>query len=126
MKIAVATDDKKTIASHFGRAEGFMIYLAQDGEILSGEFRPNLFTGHSLGLENQGTAHHSHGPILAALCDCTVVISHGMGQRIYNDLSESGIEALITDENDCEQAAQLYIAGKLVNRPELGCDHKHK
>jgi predicted Fe-Mo cluster-binding NifX family protein len=126
MKIAVATDDQKTIASHFGRASGFMIYSTGNGEILSREFRPNLFTGHSLGLESQGNAHQSHGPILAALRDCTVVISHGMGRRIYNDLSQSGIEAFIIEENDCEQAARLYLDGKLVNHPELGCDHKHK
>lgn len=126
MKIAVATDDRRNIASHFGRAGGFIIFTAHNGQILTEEFRPNLFTGHALGLKEHGSNHHSHAPILAALRDCAAVISHGMGRRIYNDLAEAGIEAVITEITDCEQAAALYLKGELVNHPELGCDHRHK
>jgi len=125
MKIGVATDDQVNIASHFGRAQGFMIYVIDKGSVVSQEFRPNSFTAHSQRMESHGAGHHSHEPILAALRDCMAVIASGMGRRIYDDLCNAGIEAFITNETECEKAAQLYLQGKLINHPERGCDHNH-
>ena len=123
MKIAVVSDDRKTIASHFGRTRGFEIFGIEDGKIGDREYRPNTFTGHARGFEGADHAVDRHGPILAALADCKVVISHGMGRRIYDDLKQADIEVFITDETDVEKAVELYIAGELIDRPELGCDH---
>ncbi len=114
------------MASHFGQAMGFMIFHVENGKVISNEFRPNTFTGHALGLAETGNAHHHHGPILPALSDCQAVISHGMGRRIFDDLCNAGIDAIITDEENIERAIALYVEGKLINRPELGCQHHHK
>jgi len=35
MKIAIASDDGKTISSHFGRTKGFVIFEVEDKEIKS-------------------------------------------------------------------------------------------
>jgi predicted Fe-Mo cluster-binding NifX family protein len=86
----------------------------------------NTFSGHARGLEGAGHEIDRHGLILSALRDCTAIISHGMGQRIYQDLHHAGIEAIITDETDAEQALQLYVDGELEDRPELGCRHDHE
>ena len=123
MKIAIASDDRKTISSHFGRTKGFVIFEVEGKKIKGQEYRLNTFTGHARGLEGRHEANH-HGPILDALSDCKVVISRGMGRRIYNDLKEAGIEVLITEEMDVEKALDLYLSGKLVDKPEMGCDHK--
>ncbi len=123
MKIAIASDDKRSIASHFGRTRGFVIYQIVDGKIKGREYRPNTFTGHARGLEGAGHSVDRHGPILNALSDCKVVISHGMGRRIYDDLKSANIEAFITSETDVEKAVELYLKDKLIDRPELGCEH---
>ncbi|RKZ29636.1 iron-molybdenum cofactor biosynthesis protein [bacterium] len=123
MKVAIVTDDKKTIASHFGRAAGFVIYEIENTEIINEEYRPNTFTGHARGMEDAGHRLDPHGPVLAALADCDVVISHGMGRRIYNDLKSANVEVFITEETNIANALDSFIKGSLVDRPELGCDH---
>lgn len=124
-KIAIASDDEQTIAPHFGRTRGFKIFEIQDNEIKSQEYRLNTFTGHARGLEGARHEVDRHGPILAALQDCSVVISHGMGRRIYEDLKAFNIQVFITDETDVQAALELYLKGKLVDHPELGCCHGH-
>jgi predicted Fe-Mo cluster-binding NifX family protein len=59
-----------------------------------------------------------HGPILEALKDCQVVISHGMGRRIHEDLRSAGIEAFITDETSVDEALSFYLKGELEDRIE--------
>ncbi|UCG28472.1 MAG: hypothetical protein JSV24_03680 [Bacteroidales bacterium] len=125
MKIAIASDDGKTIASHFGRARGFVLLDIINDKISSGEYLTNTFTGHARGLEGQDHHQDRHGPIMKALEECNVVISHGMGRRIYIELQEAGKEVFITTETDVKSAADLYLRGKLVDRPDLGCDHHH-
>lgn len=125
MKIAIASDDEKTISSHFGRTRGFAVFNIEGGAVTSKEYRPNTFTGHARGLEGNHHADH-HGPILNALSDCKAVISNGMGRRIYDDLQSIGIEVFITDERDVESALKLYLSGKLIDKPEKSCHHKHE
>jgi len=123
MKIAVASDDALTIAAHFGRTRGFLIYETEEGEIKGREYRPNDFTGHAQGLHLAGAHHNPHGGILEALGDCRVVISHGMGRRLYDDLRNHGIEAFIVRERDADLAVKLYLEQKLKDDPESGCEH---
>jgi predicted Fe-Mo cluster-binding NifX family protein len=125
MKIAIVSDDGENLSSHFGRTKGFVVFEVEGKEIKGQEYRPNTFTGHARGLEGKHDADH-HGPILSALKDCKVVISHGMGMRIYDDLKGIGIEVFITDETNIKNALSLYLEGQLINRPELGCPHEHK
>jgi len=48
MKIAVPTDDGKTISQHFGRARSFAIFEVENGEIVSKELIDSN-TPHSRG-----------------------------------------------------------------------------
>ncbi len=114
MKIAIASDDGKVIASHFGRTRGFIIFESDIKSIGKPEYRLNTFTGHARGQEGADHSLDRHAPILAALSDCQVVISHGMGRRIYEDLKQANIEVFITDETDAERSVELYIQGKLI------------
>jgi len=123
MNIAIASNDGITIASHFGKTRGFVIFDVQDEKIIKQLYRENTFTGHARGLSGQGHEVDRHGPILEALKDCNVVISKGMGRRIYDDMRQAGIEVFITDEINVKNAFGRYIKNELVDRPELGCDH---
>ena len=126
MKVAIASDDEKTISSHFGRTRGFVIFEIEEKEVRNREYRFNTFTGHVRGLEDAGHGIDRHGPILEALSDCKVVISHGRGRRIYDDLKNAGIEVIVTDETNIQDALDLYTNGKLIHRPDITCPQKHK
>jgi predicted Fe-Mo cluster-binding NifX family protein len=127
MKIAFASDDSRTIAGHFGRARGFLIVELRNKDVVSREYRSNVFTGHARGLNGQHGHNHDdrHGPILDALKDCNIVVSHGMGRRIYEDLIVGGIAPFITNETEIDQALALFNEGRLDNVPHLACDQGH-
>ncbi len=74
-------------------------------------------------MENTGQHANRHGPILTALADCQVVISRGMGRRIYDDLTAVGIEVFVTELTDAGEAIEQYIKGTPVDRPDLSCNH---
>jgi predicted Fe-Mo cluster-binding NifX family protein len=125
MKIAIASDDGKTISPHFGKAEGFVIFEVHGQEVRSSGYRQNSFTGHALGIES----HHRedrHKTIIEALRDCDVVISRGMGRRLYEDLKNAGINPLITDEDSVDKAIEMYMKGMLADNPEKSCKHKEE
>lgn len=119
MRIAVATDDGTHIAAHTGRCAGFAIFDEANGDVVSVEVRPNTFTGHARGQcggesHAEGHSHHSHGSLLDALGDCAVLISHGMGPRLYQDLQAHGIGAVICRETEAQTAARKFARGELT------------
>jgi predicted Fe-Mo cluster-binding NifX family protein len=123
MKIAVASDDEITIAQHFGRTKGFVIVELENGSITNREYRENNFTSHGRGPKNYEPEPGRHGPILEALKDCDVIISHGMGKRLLSDLKVAVIEICCTEEMYVARAINYYAAGILDNNLELVCDH---
>ena len=58
-------------------------------------------------------SHNSHGGILGALKDCQVVISGGMGRRLYIDFEQAKKEVFISNEVIAEKAVELYLLGQL-------------
>jgi len=127
MKIAVASMDGKKISPHFGRSACFVIYSIQAQTVQQREVRTNRMTGHGQG-ECQGEHHadpgagrHSHGPILQALHDCETVIAQGMGRRMVEDFSRSGIQVFLTDETEADRAVELLLAGRLQVDPNRMC-----
>ena len=123
MKIAIASDDEKNIASHLGRAEGFIIVDLENGKVMNREYRINDFTGHMRGQKESGRDAGRHDSVMATLKGCKAIISHGMGRRLISDLEVARIKTYLTEEIDIERAIKLYINGTLDNNWELGCKH---
>ena len=128
MKIAIPTDDKSTICSHFGRASGFMVYRIVDRAVVETEYRQNTFTGHAQGHHHEHNHHggdhqHSHAAILQALGDCEIVIAKGMGRRIYNDFEQWKILVFITKENNLNAAIDAFLKNTLDSDIEQLCKH---
>jgi predicted Fe-Mo cluster-binding NifX family protein len=127
MKIAVATEQGKTISDHFGRSPYFAIIEIENGKVINQSMRQNSFTGHFRG-HHEGHQHrehyhgtgdsHDHDSVAEGLSDCSVVISHGMGRRAWEDLRARGIEMIVTDETEVEEAVRMYLAGELQDRVE--------
>lgn len=123
MKVAIASDDGREISAHFGRTLGFVVFKIENKQIISQEYRPNTFTGH---MSHHGGEHNhisTHSAIVEALKDCSVVISNGMGRRLYDDLTDAGIKPIITTERDVQKAIQLFINSELKDNPDKGCSH---
>lgn len=130
MRIAIPSDNGVNIASHTGRAQGFVVYDVEKEQAVKVEYRTNSYTPHAKGECTGGHEHnhhnhnHSHDDLLGALHDCQIMIAHGMGPRLVRDLSQRNIKVVFCDEADAERAATAYAAGKLDANRESRCDHR--
>ncbi|MBS4015669.1 MAG: iron-molybdenum cofactor biosynthesis protein [Candidatus Latescibacteria bacterium] len=125
MKIAFASDDEKTIAGHFGRTRGFVIFDIEDKEIKKQEYRINTFTGHARGIKDSQHNHNWHSPVLEAMKDCHVIVTQGMGVSMYNYLIQAKIQVFITKMSDIKSALNSYLQDELDNNLHFECGHKH-
>ncbi len=129
MKIAVVTEDEKTISQHFGRATWYKVFTIEDGKITGSEKRAKM--GHQQFAE-QDSQHGPHaGPhgfdapsqqrhasMAAAISDCQVIIAGGMGMGAYESLKGFNIESIITDKTDIDEAINSYLNCNLPNLME--------
>jgi predicted Fe-Mo cluster-binding NifX family protein len=131
VRIAVASDDGVSIAGHFGRCAGFLVYDVDNGDVKKLDYRLNSF-GHHLhdqdGRHGHGhdhahsEEHHSHSGFMHTLADCQAVICRGMGRRVVADLAAGGIEPAITSESiSAHEAAALYAIGTLSASSDSNC-----
>jgi predicted Fe-Mo cluster-binding NifX family protein len=127
MKIAVVTDDHATICAHFGRAQYYEIFTIEQGKIIHREFiqkpshnqfanEPHDEPGYTHG--EGPLARGRHARMLEPILTCQVLIARGMGGGAHNNLVEAGIQPILTDISDIEQAVQAYLDGKLKDHPE--------
>ncbi len=131
MKIAAVTEDGVTISQHFGRAPYYLVLTVKDGKIVSQEKR-NKAEHHALGgvsCHEDASCHDGkhgmdaesqakHAGMLTNILDSQVLLAGGMGYGAYESLKSSGVEPIITDSETIEEAAKLYLDGKLVNLME--------
>ncbi len=128
MKIAVVSDDGKTISQHFGRASYYVVVTAEGGKMTAKETRdkaghhsPGMTEHHHAPGERHGfdaAAQLSHAGMAANIKDAKVVIAGGMGRGAYESLKGFGIEPHLTDVEDIDEAVRLYLEGKLPNLME--------
>jgi predicted Fe-Mo cluster-binding NifX family protein len=136
MKIAAVSNNGTTISAHFGKARSFVIMTVEDGQIVGEEMRQKDECSH--GHHDQGHSHDTntvqtvsvgsaatpatadpHAQALAAIADCDVVLSRGMGRGMYANLQRAGIRTVLTDMSDVHEAVAAFLAGTLPEKPEL-------
>jgi predicted Fe-Mo cluster-binding NifX family protein len=118
MRVAVTSQNRKTITQHAGKCRNFWIYDVDQGEI----------TGKALiSLTMEQSFHESHGAASHPLDGIDVLIAGSMGEGLYLRLSEKGVRPLITDEGDPDVAVNKMLLGLLRVMPVggAGCDHAH-
>ncbi len=107
MKIAVGTDDKKTIRhGHFGESQYYLIYEILNGEIFSNQIRENPYTA------NKSHEHGQATKIVELLHDCQIFMGRSMGARSLRQIAEKNIEVIITTINDADEAVNFYLDSK--------------
>ena len=124
MKIAVVSDDHKTISMHFGRAEFYEVYTIEAGKVTEHETLSRSFPLNPTaavvqpGQEAAHGHHHDHNAMIAPISDCLALIARGMGRGAHDSLQENDIQPIISDLADIQSALDAYIAGTLTNHPE--------
>lgn len=110
MKIAVGTDDKKTIRKgHFGESRYYHVIKILNAQIVGEELRENPY------LES-GKAKKSHGQseeIISLLHDCSLFMARSMGKKSLAEISSRKIDCIFTNIDDIDRAVSLYLDGKL-------------
>lgn len=104
MKIAVTSQNKKTITEHAGRCRKFWVFDIENNRIVNKQL---------LELPKQQSFHDSYPHKAHPLDNIDVLIAGGMGEGLLMRLQGKGIKALITRQTDPEQAVLLYINGSL-------------
>ncbi|RLB16728.1 MAG: hypothetical protein DRG82_08400 [Deltaproteobacteria bacterium] len=103
MKIAIGTDDKKTIRKgHFGESAYFAIVEVVNGEIKSKEIRENPRAG------GEGP-HGESAKILALLEDCELFMARSMGKNSMAKIAENKVDCIITKFPDIDHALQKFL-----------------
>jgi predicted Fe-Mo cluster-binding NifX family protein len=128
MKIAVVTDDMKTISAHFGRAQHYLVFTMENGIITAQEAR---FKAHHSHFVSQQHSHEhaephgsdpqsevKHASMMETIIDCDVLLAGGMGRSAYDDLKLRSIQPVITDIQDAQEAVEAYLAGEIIDHPE--------
>lgn len=115
-KIAFPTDDGLTISVHFGQAHHYKIFTIEDGKVTSAEIREKATHTHGAPASEGG---HPGQKMIEAIQDCQVLISGGMGSPVYERAKQAGLEVILTRSQEIDAAVQDYLAGKLVNVPDL-------
>ncbi len=130
MKIAVITDDGKTISQHFGRAPYYLVLTIEAGEVVNREMRAKL--GHNQfkvqphkeehnGVDHgmDPASHDKHVSMAETIADCKAVLCGGMGMGAYESMRRLDIQPVVTELLDIDAAVQAFIAGKLIDHTEL-------
>lgn len=115
MKIAVTSQNRKTVTGHAGKCRKFWIYEVSDCEVNDKRL---------LELPIEQTFHESHGAGLHPLDGINVLITAGMGDGLQRRLKQKGIMAVATAETDPERAVVDWLNGTLKELPP-GLSHDH-
>jgi len=130
MKIAVITDDGKTISQHFGRAPYYLVLTIEEGKIVNREMRNKMGHNHfsaqphaeeprAAGHGMDSASHHKHVSMAEAIADCKALLCGGMGMGAYESMHKFNIQPVVTDLRDIDTAVQAFIDGKLYDHTEL-------
>ena len=113
MKIAVTSQNRKTITEHAGKCRKFWIYEIDDKTVVKKTM---------LELAKEQSFHESHGAGPHPLDGINVLISGGAGQGLIRRLNNMGIQGLVTAETEPDSAVAHFLNGTL----KLGQSGSHE
>lgn len=116
MKIAVTSQNRKSITEHAGRCRKFWVFITDNNKIVKREL---------LELPKEQSFHESSQHEPHPLDDIDMLIAGDMGQGLMSRLERKGIQSLITKESDPEKAVLLYLKGSLESEQPNPHNHGH-
>lgn len=128
MKIAIATDDGRTVSRHFGRAAQYAVLTVEAGTITARDLRPKFSPHATLAAREEpergphgygAQSDAKHDQMVATIADCSALLCGGMGRGAYERMLANGIRPVVTEIEDAEAAALACEAGTIVDHAEL-------
>ena len=133
MKIAIAIEDETSVSEHLGGAPYFMVVTVENDKIVNKEMREK--PGHKdyadeeehPQLDEKGrhgfgpNASERHKKIHETINDCNILIAGRMGYGAYMDMQSFGMEVVVSDVKDIEEAVSLYLDKKLSHKEDRIC-----
>ena len=127
MKIAVITEDGKTVSQHFGRAPYYQVVTVESGQIVDRVLRDKLGHAHFAHEPHEpggpgrphGTdpaAQSRHARMADAIADCEALLCGGMGMGAYQSMQERGIRPVVTDIESIDEAVKAYVEGRIIDQ----------
>ena len=135
MKIAIPTNDRKTIAKRTGRAAEFAIYHIEDNEIHSIEYQKNIHSHddhgsdegnhkkrggeHGKGQGGGGHKHnhdhnhehgeHNHDELLLVLKDIDILLVRAIGKYMKKTLQKGNVNYQLVKIDDISEILENYL-----------------
>ena len=116
MKIAVTSQNRRTITEHAGRCRKFWLFNIENSKIIDKTL---------IELPKEQAFHESSPHDPHPLDDIDVLITGGMGQGLIMRLEQKSINGLITKEDNPEKAVLLFLKGSLKSERPHQHDHDH-
>lgn len=119
MKIAVTSQNRRTITEHAGKCREFWVYQIEQGQIAGKEL---------LELPIEQSFHESSPHEPHPLDAVQVLIAGGMGHGLIHRLANKGIIGLVTPETDPDRAVAAYLDGSLtvgLSKPHAHGEDEH-
>jgi len=122
MKIAIGTDDKKTIRkSHFGESRYYLVIEILNAQIVGEELRENPYLESGKSKKNHGQPEE----IISLLHDCSLFMARSMGKKSLTEISSRKIDCIFTNIENIGQAISSYLDGKLEEFKYYDPDEKN-
>jgi len=130
MKIAVVSEDGKTISQHFGRAPFYVVVTVENGRIVAREQRDKLGHNQFAGEHHEGgqadprghgfasAEQDRHFRMAEAIRDCQILLVRGMGAGAYYSMEQANIRPIVTDVANIDEAALSAASGALADHTE--------
>ncbi len=127
MKIALVTDDGKTVSAHFGHAKYLFVITIENGEVTSTELiERNLEGQHNHNHHGNGHSHgrgRGHGggggggfqSKFLPLKGCDFLVARGMGTSAMNNTQSLGVKVILTDLKTIDDVLSAVADGTLVH-----------
>ena len=101
MKIAITSQNRRTVTAHAGRCRRFWVYDVEDGQVRARTL---------LELDKMDTLHEVSPAIPGPLQGLDMLVSTGMCDNLVARLGRNRIEARRTDCEDPDAALQHLLA----------------
>ncbi|HAF44735.1 MAG TPA: nitrogen fixation protein [Gallionellaceae bacterium] len=116
MRIAVTSQNYRTVTGHAGRARRFIVFETEGQEPPREINRLDLDANMAI----HGFDHTAGHP----LDSMNVLITGGAGDGFVRHLAARGVLVVATDESDPILAVQAFLAGRMRSASD-GCNHDH-
>lgn len=116
MRIAVSSQNFRTVTGHAGRARRFIVFEANGQEPPREVERLDLDANMAIHGYDHGSGH--------PLDSTDVLITGGAGEGFIRHMGARGVRVVATDESVPELAVQAFLEGRVKSASE-DCHHDH-